>query len=457
MPTSRKKLDVVMGGKKQHGKKKENFHKKVQNKSNSGSCRHKSTVQIPAVLKCRDFRMCKTENCSKEDEISVCLGCGNVGCVSHSKKHWAKAKTDRHVLIMSMVDFSVYCFECDRKYAPECIVGDLLKCREHFQSRNDGKIGETDEETIGNKSKKKEKNNKYAPPSSSSSSNAVDFNDASNKVCKGLSNLGNTCYFNSVVQCLSYNFNVRQAPVVGSCTRIFLSTLNRMWSGSGKSLSPADLLKVVKAASPQFRGGQQQDAHELLRCLLDVLDMEYKKSKEVGFVRRLFHGELFSFITCHVCKKTHCKKDEMFDLSVDLRIADEKSAKKKETTKKTKQPFQPFMPVFQGKIFPKFFPEKRPFFLNVGEKDPESEIEAPKMYVAGNHFDCRDKDAIRSNALLMNFTKPYILKGKFSFLIWHLFTLQRSQQISLLKMRNFERCLQTNDAWKAPTYPCVAL
>ena len=43
---------------------------------------------------------------------------------------------------------------------------------------------------------------------------------------------------------------------------------------AGGSFSPNALLQRLQAKRPQFRGGRQQDSHELLRNLLDVAQAE---------------------------------------------------------------------------------------------------------------------------------------------------------------------------------------
>lgn len=114
----------------------------------------------------------------------------------------------------------------------------------------------------------------------------------------GLQNLGNTCFMNSTVQCLSNSIELRtffagssgerpsfldqisSSPLStqGRIAREFSKLLRDMWSNEKKSVAPATLKKLVGQKRPEFAGYQQHDAQELLCYLLDALHEDVNRA-----------------------------------------------------------------------------------------------------------------------------------------------------------------------------------
>lgn len=98
----------------------------------------------------------------------------------------------------------------------------------------------------------------------------------------GFRNLGDTCYMNSTLQCLvhcpplvglfcSSEFDVDQpgkAPLVHDFSKL----IRTVWQGNRRVLAPQDILRDVMKLNEVFLGYQQQDAQELLLCILGNLD-----------------------------------------------------------------------------------------------------------------------------------------------------------------------------------------
>jgi len=102
----------------------------------------------------------------------------------------------------------------------------------------------------------------------------------------GLNNMGNTCYLNSMLQILSNLDEFRKylfdGNFVGSLKgelddSLFYQTyriIKHLWESSADSLSPKSFKNKFVQKEMQFMGFNQQDSHEALHFLLDILHEE---------------------------------------------------------------------------------------------------------------------------------------------------------------------------------------
>ncbi|CAH0479984.1 unnamed protein product [Peronospora belbahrii] len=116
----------------------------------------------------------------------------------------------------------------------------------------------------------------------------------------GLRNLGNTCFMNSALQCLSHvelltryflsneykkDLN-RDNPLGtgGNLAEEYDALLKEIHFGTAPSTSPANFKRAISRFAPQFSGFQQHDAQELLAYIIDGLHEDLNRIKHKPYI-----------------------------------------------------------------------------------------------------------------------------------------------------------------------------
>ncbi|KAG9348431.1 hypothetical protein JZ751_002166 [Albula glossodonta] len=333
--------------------------------------------------------------------IWVCLKCGHRGCGrnsenQHAIKHYEKPRSDPHCLVLSMDNWSVWCYMCDDNVQYSS-TGQLAQLVSNIKKQAvpgspkralQKKVKEEDSQLDVGVEKVPEKESKVLQPkdpkrdaSSAKGQKSATGGSSPSVSVRGLSNLGNTCFFNAVIQNLSQTQLLRQTlkditnettslitasdsstgldPILisleqpGSLTLAMYQLLNEIQETKKGVVTPRELFTQVCKKAARFKGFQQQDSQELLRYLLDGMRAEETKRVSVGiieamkksgkntdaeeskklikeyekngspknFVDQVFGGELTSTVMCKECKTVSSVTEMFLDLS--LPVSDE--------------------------------------------------------------------------------------------------------------------------------------
>lgn len=144
----------------------------------------------------------------------------------------------------------------------------------------------------------------------------------------GLKNLGNTCYMNAAVQCLHkiklLNKYFRKNLLIEDSERQNQSIellyqfqlLIKYLSLQQPVISPDFFVTNAYNLCPEYRPKTQQDSQEFLRLLLDSLDSSLKQLTNTSIISDIFKGLIDCKMTCHNCKSTSVRQEELLDISL---------------------------------------------------------------------------------------------------------------------------------------------
>ncbi|CEO94456.1 hypothetical protein PBRA_000241 [Plasmodiophora brassicae] len=357
------------------------------------TCPHVSSIDYQVVSrKLSDPSTWTCDQCSSNTEsVWVCLQCAHIGCgrtcrQKHAKKHF---DASCHPVVLHINQKMLFCYQCEDWILNDTQFGEIGLLREQlnrlqnqrfecsqtrsgsvirgplkqfkFVERKDDRVGHERTGFSGEFTAKRFYTlsllkkciaawKTFVAEQAGELSQRTKQSPGEGKPSParrfvgrtGLRNIGNTCYQNATLMCLSALGAIRQLlslqpdppppgqglakrprlgrriseelyeeansrrdpSKIGSST--VLAQLHRLfrvlWSGKWAGVSPAFFVKSFMMAVPSFQGYVQHDAHEFLTELLDVVQRDIAYPVEVRTIlSRVFTSVQQSATRCHVC------------------------------------------------------------------------------------------------------------------------------------------------------------
>ncbi|XP_034414049.1 ubiquitin carboxyl-terminal hydrolase 42 isoform X1 [Cyclopterus lumpus] len=157
------------------------------------------------------------------------------------------------------------------------------------------------------------------------------------RIGAGLQNMGNTCFLNSALQCLTYtppfaNYlltreHSKTCHEPGFCMMCTMQNhIIQVFANSGNVIKPIGVLNELKRIAKHFRYGSQEDAHEFLRYTVDAMQKSClpgakldRQTQATTYIHQVFGGYLRSRVKCLNCKAVSDTFDPFLDITLEIK------------------------------------------------------------------------------------------------------------------------------------------
>ncbi|CAH6782602.1 ubiquitin carboxyl-terminal hydrolase 51 [Phodopus roborovskii] len=289
----------------------------------------------------RKAKSCICHVCNThKNRLHSCLSCVYFGCFTEKHIH-IHAETKQHHLAVDLYHGVIYCFMCKdyvydkdieqiAKETKEKILGLITSTAVDASYQQCTLEAEENQSTC----ESKEQETTLVKPKKKRRKKTVYYTVG----LRGLINLGNTCFMNCIVQALThipllkdFFLSDKHKCTMTSpslCLVCEMSSLfQAMYSGNQSPHIPYKLLHLIWIHAEHLAGYRQQDAHEFLIAILDVLHRHSRDDsiEQEGnpnccncIIDQIFTGGLQSDLTCQVCHGVSTTIDPCWDISLDL-------------------------------------------------------------------------------------------------------------------------------------------
>lgn len=150
---------------------------------------------------------------------------------------------------------------------------------------------------------------------------------------RGLSNLGNSCFMNSALQCLVHINQLSRLLVTDKrgltlkpdeknsksveMAKRYIEFLEEYFrQGAGGAVRPVNLFRSMRGINTMMSPGRQHDAHEYFLGMLGLVENYLKFANKRPEFENIFGGQLVSEVLCLSCNHPSRSTEPMVSLSL---------------------------------------------------------------------------------------------------------------------------------------------